>query len=62
MLRTIVVRAAAAFVLTASAAFGQTQPGAAASNVLPLGGGQALIDTSDTALLLLDHQAVFSKQ
>jgi len=28
-----------------------------AGSVLPTGGGQALIDTSDTVLLLLDHQA-----
>jgi nicotinamidase-related amidase len=27
------------------------------SSVLPTGGGQALIDTSDTVILLLDHQA-----
>jgi nicotinamidase-related amidase len=27
------------------------------SSVLPTGGGQALLDTSDTAILLLDHQA-----
>jgi nicotinamidase-related amidase len=32
-------------------------PGAAPSSVLPSGGGQALIDTSDTVMLLLDHQA-----
>ena len=32
-------------------------PGAGASSVLPTGGGQALIDPSDTVLLLLDHQA-----
>ena len=30
---------------------------AAPSSVLPTGGGQALIDTSDSVLLLLDHQA-----
>ena len=30
---------------------------AAPSSVLPSGGGQALLDTSDTVLLLLDHQA-----
>ena len=29
----------------------------APSSVLPTGGGQALIDTSDSVLLLLDHQA-----
>ena len=54
-LRTIFVTAAVAVVLTAPTALAQTQPGAA-SSVLPSGGGQALIDTSDT-LLLLDHQA-----
>jgi hypothetical protein len=27
------------------------------SSVLPTGGGQALIDTSDSVLLLLDHQS-----
>jgi nicotinamidase-related amidase len=32
-------------------------PGAGASSVLPTGGGQALIDPSDSVLLLLDHQA-----
>jgi len=55
-LRTMFVTAAAAVVLTASAAFAQTQPGAATSSVLTSGGGQALLDTSDTVLLLLDHQ------
>jgi nicotinamidase-related amidase len=29
----------------------------AASSVLPTGGGQALLDTSDTVILLLDHQS-----
>jgi nicotinamidase-related amidase len=56
ILRTIFVTTAVAVVLTASASFAQTQPGAA-SSVLPSGGGQALLDTSDTVLLLLDHQA-----
>jgi nicotinamidase-related amidase len=54
-LRTMFVTAAAAVVLTASAAVAQ-QPGTAPSSVLPSGGGQALLDTSDTVLLLLDHQ------
>ena len=27
------------------------------SSVLPTGGGQALLDPSDTAILLLDHQS-----
>src|SRR5829696_6530024 len=56
-LRMIFVTAAVAFTLTVFVAFAQTQPGAAPSSVLPTGGGQALIDTSDTVLLLLDHQA-----
>src|SRR5918999_1222791 len=33
------------------------RPSKAHSSVLPTGGGQALLDTSDTAILLLDHQA-----
>jgi nicotinamidase-related amidase len=37
-------------------AAGQTAP-SARSSVLPSGGGAALFDTSDVALLLLDHQA-----
>jgi len=36
-------------------AVAQTAP--ARSSVLPTGGGQALLNTSDTVLLLLDHQA-----
>jgi nicotinamidase-related amidase len=38
----------------ASPALAQTTP---PSSVLPSGGGQALIDASDTVMLLLDHQA-----
>ena len=57
MLQRVFVPAAVTVVLLASAAVAQTQPGAATSNVLPSGGGQALIDTSDSVLLLLDHQA-----
>jgi nicotinamidase-related amidase len=33
------------------------RPSKAPSSVLPTGGGKALLDTSDTAILLLDHQA-----
>jgi nicotinamidase-related amidase len=49
-----------AFVVTlalgaASSAVAQTTP--ARSSVLPTGGGQALLDASDTVMLLLDHQA-----
>ena len=34
-----------------------SRPSKAPSSVLPTGGGKALLDTSDTAILLLDHQA-----
>ena len=34
-----------------------TRPTSAPSSVLPTGGGQALLDTSDSVILLLDHQA-----
>ncbi len=47
---------AAAVAMLASAPRASAQP-AAATSVLPTGGGQALIDTSDSVLLLLDHQA-----
>ena len=43
----------AAAVSLTSSAFAQT---ARPSSVLPSGGGQALLDPSDTVLLLLDHQ------
>jgi nicotinamidase-related amidase len=39
-----------------STAFAQAIPGAGSPSVLPTGGGKALLDTSDTAILLLDHQ------
>lgn len=35
----------------------QTVPGADGPSVLPSGGGAALLDASDTAILLMDHQA-----
>jgi nicotinamidase-related amidase len=38
-------------------AFAQMSPRATPASVLPSGGGQALIDPSDTVMLLLDHQA-----
>jgi nicotinamidase-related amidase len=45
-------------VLLGSSAMAQTKPAAAGpASVLPTGGGQALLDTSDTVILLLDHQA-----
>src|SRR3954464_5646417 len=46
--------AAVAVLATAPGALGQP---AMPSSVLPTGGGQALIDTSDSVLLLLDHQS-----
>lgn len=41
----------------ADAALAQSAREAKKSSVLPSGGGQALIDPSDTVILLLDHQA-----
>ena len=41
----------------ASNAVAQTTPAPARPSVLPTGGGQALLDTSDSVILLLDHQA-----
>ena len=38
-------------------AFAQAPSGATPSSVLPTGGGAALLDPSDTVMLLLDHQA-----
>ena len=38
-------------------AFAQAPSGAAPSSVLSTGGGQALLDPSDTVILLLDHQS-----
>ena len=38
------------------------RPSNAPSSVLPTGGGQALLDTSDTVILLLDHQAGCSRR
>ena len=46
-----------AVVIGLVAAPGAVAQPAAPSSVLPTGGGQALIDTSDSVLLLLDHQA-----
>ena len=40
-----------------SRSLAQTTDGTPSSSVLPTGGGQALIDPSDTVFLLLDHQA-----
>ena len=56
IVRTVLFAAMAASLLHAGA-FAQIAPAPAASSVLPTGGGQALLDTSDAVLLLLDHQA-----
>jgi nicotinamidase-related amidase len=55
-LRLIGVACVAAFVAQAAPVHAQqaAEPG---SSVLPSGGGQALLDPSDTAILLMDHQA-----
>lgn len=46
-----------AVLLPHSSALAQAgRPSNAPSSVLPTGGGQALLDTSDTVILLLDHQ------
>ena len=50
-------RLAIALLSPTSGAFAQASPGAGSPSVLPTGGGQALLDTSDTVFLLLDHQA-----
>jgi nicotinamidase-related amidase len=47
-----------AVLMSHSSALAQSaRPAKAAPSVLPTGGGQALLDTSDTAILLLDHQS-----
>ena len=49
-----------AFIVTlaiANAPSAIAQTASAPSSVLPTGGGQALLDTSDSVILLLDHQA-----
>ena len=49
---------AVAAMCSSTSVFAQTQQKATArSSVLPTGGGQALLDPSDTVILLLDHQA-----
>src|SRR3954449_7279096 len=54
ILKALLGSAAIAMLATAPGALGQP---AMPSSVLPTGGGQALIDTSDSVLLLLDHQS-----
>jgi nicotinamidase-related amidase len=56
--RALVAVIAIGVAFSDSNAFAQsTRPAGAPSSVLPTGGGQALLDPSDTVILLLDHQA-----
>ena len=55
--RTFAALVAIGVLTLAPSAFAQPAPGAAPSSVLPTGGGQALLDPSDSVILLLDHQA-----
>jgi nicotinamidase-related amidase len=56
-LRTLAAILALGVVSLPSSALAQTTGPAGASSVLPSGGGQALLDPSDTVILLLDHQS-----
>ena len=57
--RTLLFGAAVALAAISSIpnALTQTKPATAVSSVLPTGGGAALLDTSDSVMLLLDHQS-----
>ena len=55
VLRALVAAFAIGFLVPSPNAIAQPVPGAA--SVLPTGGGKALLDTSDSVMLLLDHQA-----
>jgi len=52
-----VLVAALAIGFFSSNASAQAIPGAGSPSVLPTGGGQALLDPSDTVIVLLDHQS-----
>ena len=58
-LRTLATVLAIGILWPQSGALAQAErpAGAAPSSVLPTGGGQALLDPSDTVILLLDHQS-----
>src|SRR6266545_4294785 len=58
-LRILAAVLAIGILAPASNALAQASPpaGATPSSVLPTGGGAALLDPSDTVILLLDHQA-----
>lgn len=57
MLRILVAVLAIATLSPNPSAFAQTVPGGTPASVLPTGGGAALLDASDTVIVLLDHQA-----
>ena len=63
LISTTVTRIAAALLIAGLVASGSSATAqtaaqvAAAPSVLPTGGGQALLDTSDAVILLLDHQS-----
>jgi nicotinamidase-related amidase len=56
-IRMLVAALAVGLLSNAHLALAQENAAAPPSSVLPTGGGKALLDTSDTAILLLDHQA-----
>src|SRR5687768_11779386 len=55
-LRSAVVVLALAVAWPDASAFAQSSATPRGANVLPTGGGQALLDPRDSVLLLLDHQ------
>ena len=57
VLRALAAALAIGFFWPSPSAIAQTVPGAGSPSVLPTGGGKALLDTSDSVMLLLDHQA-----
>jgi nicotinamidase-related amidase len=57
MLHAIAAVLAVGALFHQSSALAQVPSGASPSSVLPTGGGQALINPSDSLVLLLDHQA-----
>jgi hypothetical protein len=57
VLRAIVAALAVGFLWVSPIAVAQTIPGAGSPSVRPTGGGKALLNTSDSVSLLLDHQA-----
>jgi nicotinamidase-related amidase len=56
-LRALVAALMIGFLWPSPGASAQQIPGAGSPSVLPTGGGQTLLDPSDTVILLLDHQS-----